>query len=111
MTEGEKLRLKKNGYSFMDITEHPELEQLNVQSAAVNVVPLSVGVTEHTKSLINSMAGDLDDQHLRADLAKLSSFWNRNYRSPWGLLSSNWIFDQALAVSSLNARHCMLSLY
>ena len=100
MTEGDKLRLKKAGHDFMDITDHPDLGQRNSLRARVKTDLPSVGLTKETKSFTRAMMDDLDDKHLRADIAKLSSFWNRNYRSPWGLLSSNWIHDQVEAVRS-----------
>jgi leucyl aminopeptidase len=104
MTEGNKFRLKKAGHDFMDITDHPDLGQHNSQRQRVKADLPSVGLSEQAKSSIKAMLIDLDDKHLRADIAKLSSFWNRNYRSTWGLLSSNWIYDQVQAVSKYNLR-------
>jgi len=108
MTEGDKFRLKKAGYNFMDITDHPNLGQINAQKTLTNHFLLdSNPVDDQTKSSIKSMMMELDDKHLRADIAKLSSFWNRNYRSNWGLSSSNWIYDQVEAVSCPN--YCLPS--
>jgi leucyl aminopeptidase len=98
MTEGDKYRLKKTGYNFMDITDHPNLGQINRQRALTNAVSLNNPIDDKTKSSIKAMMTGLDDKHLRADIAKLSSFWNRSYKSHWGLSSSNWIYDQVEAV-------------
>lgn len=97
MTEGDKLRLKKAGYAFMDITDHPDLGILNVKTKT-NILSPSLRLHGSDETFVKAMMEDLDDTHLRADIAKLSSFWNRSYRSRWGLLSSNWIHDQAEAV-------------
>jgi leucyl aminopeptidase len=98
MTEGDKYRLKKAGYNFMDITDHPNLGQINHQRGLANAVSLDNPIDDKTKSSIKAMMTGLDDKHLRADIAKLSSFWNRNYKSHWGLSSSDWIHDQVEAV-------------
>jgi len=94
VTEGDKFRLKKAGKSFMDVTDHPNLGQLNserVGTRASGGISLVAPIT--TKHEVKSMFSEIDDSHLRKDIAKLTSFWNRNYRTPWGLSSSNWIHD------------------
>ncbi|KAL1744154.1 Zn-dependent exopeptidase [Schizophyllum fasciatum] len=103
MTEGDKLRLKQQGREFMDITEHPNLGRLNAQRPQPMVKPeLSSSAFQGVGAARGLLAGEITTEHLRADIAKLSSFWNRNYRSNWGLLSSNWVFDH---VSSIVAAH------
>lgn len=76
----------------MDITDHQNLGKLNAQRLHANFV--SSTLTVNAKSAVEAMTADLDTEHLRKDIAHLSSFWNRNYRSPWGLASSNWIYQQ-----------------
>jgi hypothetical protein len=98
MTEGDKFRLKKAGYHFMDVTDHPDLGQRDSQRARVSAKLPSVGVSDQAQSSIKAMMIALDDKHLRADIAILSSFWNRCFRSVWGLLSSDWIHDHVKAV-------------
>ncbi|KZP19025.1 Zn-dependent exopeptidase [Athelia psychrophila] len=97
-SEGDKLRLKKDGVSFMDVTDNQRLGELNAQRLTTkSIQPLQV--LEERKLAVQSMfPADLDATHLKADIEKLSSFWNRSYRSQWGLLSSNWIYDQAEAI-------------
>lgn len=99
MTEGDKLRLKKDGRHFIDVTDHLDLGQMNAQRTHVPAVP----TTPHLANLklVSSMFEKLDDTHLRKDITKLTSFWNRSHRSRWGLLSSDWIHDQAELVRSL----------
>ena len=84
----------------MDVTDHPELGMLNAnkEKRAWYLKPL----TEELKAAIKSMLADpeINDAHLRKDLTKLSSFWNRSYRSPWGLLSSDWIYERVGDVST-----------
>jgi len=94
-TEGEKLRLKKAGKSFIDVTDHPRLGELNLARIRTDSLPGSSLGFDHVapKESVKAMISEIDDAHLRKDIAKLSSFWNRSYRSPWGLASSNWVHD------------------
>lgn len=99
MTEGDKFRLKRAGKDFMDITDYPELGLTNAsrnQSSAVAATSSSLAQAETD---IKAYTADLDDSYLRSDIAELSGFWTRAYFSPWGHLSSNWIYDHANAVS------------
>lgn len=98
MTEGDKLKLKKAGYTFMDITDHPDLGEINVRAPGAINISLSLRLSGEGKSSVKAMMKSLDDKHLRSDITKLSSFWNRSYRSAWGALSSNWIHDQVESV-------------
>lgn len=82
----------------MDITDHTELGKLNSKTYGTTSALPSLRLPNEAKSSVKAMMEVLDDKHLRADITKLSSFWNRSYRSGWGLLSSNWIHDQAETV-------------
>ncbi|KZP13852.1 Zn-dependent exopeptidase [Athelia psychrophila] len=102
MTEGDKLRLKKDGHSFVDVTDHLGLGQLNAQRGRIASIPTgslrTADVASRRWHAVASMLKDLDDSHLKKDIVKLTSFWNRSHRSRWGLLSSNWIHDQAESI-------------
>ena len=102
VSEGDKLRLKKDGFGFMDVTDYQDLGEINAQRLITKAIkPLQVN--EERKLAVRSMFPDLDTTYLKEDITKLSSFWTRNYRSQWGLLSSNWIYDQVDAVCSFAA--------
>jgi len=79
----------------MDITDHPHLGSINSQRTFTELFH-DTEITE--KSSVKSLFEGVDDTYLRKDIAKLSSFWNRNYRSPWGLASSNWVHDTVYKV-------------
>lgn len=100
MTEGDKLRLKRAGRSFMDITEHTDLGALNAQrpSQLHSSRALSPMLPPSDKERLRAAMEVLDEQNLRDDIATLSSFWNRNYRSEWGRKSSHWIFKHVQGI-------------
>ncbi|KZV80603.1 Zn-dependent exopeptidase [Exidia glandulosa HHB12029] len=94
MTEGDKLRLKRQGREFMDITDHTSLGAFNAQRASlVYARPPVSALANSTRDRLHVVMNSLDDKHLRKDIEILSSFWNRNYRSLWGKRSSDWIFS------------------
>lgn len=92
----------------MDVTDHPNLGELNAERQRMkprpeSFQPASVNEVSKIKELISSL--DLNDTHLREDIAKLTSFWNRSYKSPWGLLSSEWVYGKVWHVGHLH-RFC-----
>lgn len=90
--------MKKNGVHFMDVTDHLDLGERNKRRSA----PASFSQTpiQIADANIASMLDDLEDAipHMREDIMKLSSFWTRNAYSPWGLASSNWVYDHVSEV-------------
>jgi len=97
--------MKKDGIQFMDVSDHMHLGQLNAQRLT------DASFAQAPSSEINvktaSMLDDLEEAipNMRGDIVKLSSFWTRNYRSPWGLMSSNWVYDHVAEVRLL---HCTI---
>ncbi|EJD54524.1 Zn-dependent exopeptidase [Auricularia subglabra TFB-10046 SS5] len=102
MTEGDKLRLKRQGKAFIDITEHPDLGALNAHRASLRRVKaprvLEMSLDDAERSRVRKAIEVLDEQHLRDDIAVLSGFWNRNYRSEWGRRSSHWVFEHVQGI-------------
>jgi len=92
MTEADKLRLKRAGKDFEDLTETPDLGKLNAQRASqlYDKPPVSKLSAEDKEDVRRIWEG-ITDKHLRADIEKLTSFWNRNAYSNWGKLSSEWV--------------------
>ena len=90
--------MKKNGVHFMDVTDHLDLGERNKRRSA----PASFSQTpiQAADADIVSILDDLEDAipHMREDIMKLSSFWTRNAYSPWGLASSDWVYDHVSEV-------------
>ncbi|TFK55290.1 Zn-dependent exopeptidase [Heliocybe sulcata] len=92
LTEGDKLRLHRQGLKFTDITETRNLGQKNkvkVQ-AATEFPEISYG----TK--IRDVISHLSAHDMRDNLEKLTSFFNRFYKSENGGASSHWLYLQVL---------------
>jgi len=93
MTEGDKLRLKQEGLSFIDLTNFEEFE---VDSAFAEEVKSWPDIHQQTK--VNEAVSLLNVDNLRKNLGTLTSFYNRFYRSEYGVKSSRWIFDQVVEI-------------
>lgn len=104
MTEGDKLRLKKDGFDFMDITDHVNLGRYTTHVTEVEASAPVLSAIGDAKLSIRTMLDGVNDTHLRLDIAHLSSFWTRNYRSRWGLLSSNWIYEKVDSVRTISVK-------
>jgi hypothetical protein len=113
ITEGEKYLLRLEGVKFMDITEQPNLGRVNaLRSGFAERKHISgeIELPTHISNVgfIQSMYDALNATQAKEDIKKLSSFWTRNYRSPWGLASSNWIYHTVSEVRWFPER-CLIS--
>ncbi|KAH8818677.1 Zn-dependent exopeptidase [Flagelloscypha sp. PMI_526] len=99
VTEADKLRLLQDNYAFLDITEQPNFTSRPVLPKTFNS-PQVQYLTKDSNSFVKPVEDDLDGviENLKADLTKLTSFWTRNYKTHWGLQSSNWLFDHVSAL-------------
>ncbi|PRT53569.1 Leucine aminopeptidase 1 [Wickerhamiella sorbophila] len=98
-TFNEMLALKRDGVTFMDVTDFPlEFGSLNV-AADVNY-PSKV----YYKEMIQELSGNLSKAELESTLTKLTSFYTRYCKSETGLESSLWLRDQVADIVSQSAR-------
>jgi bacterial leucyl aminopeptidase len=90
----------------MDVTDQPNLGSLNAERLhASSIIQGSLLSSEITpKEFVKTMLSDIEDTYLRKDIANLTSFWTRWYRSSWGLKSSNWLYDTVQNVSTCRER-------
>jgi len=92
MTEGDKLRLKRQGLSFMDLTGREDIFSLagsEKQTEWPNLV--------HQDRVIE-IIDTLQINEMIYNLGNLTSFYNRYYRSDYGVHSSRWIHDKLLEI-------------
>jgi leucyl aminopeptidase len=116
MTEGDKLRLKKQGLSFMDLTGRQDVsrsteKQTGMFCRARSIRPqyennsITVPVTAEWPEVryqtkVHEIVQSLKMEEMVYNLGNLTSFFNRYYRSESGVQSSRWIYDKLLEVGS-----------
>ncbi|KAG5918063.1 hypothetical protein E4U42_007012 [Claviceps africana] len=95
MTEGDKLRLKRQGKKFADVTDHDEFIQANQRSSQAAQAHLP---TLSHQGLVKSLLPLVSTQRLRSDLETLTSFYSRYYICEYGERSALWLHDQIAEV-------------
>ncbi|KAF8548611.1 Zn-dependent exopeptidase [Imleria badia] len=94
MTEGDKLRLKKQGLSFMDLTAH---ENTLFRSTFYSNTDIEWPDLRHQER-VHEVIKDLDVEEMAHNLGNLTTFYNRYYRSQYGAQSSRWIYNKVLEI-------------
>ncbi|KAH7369746.1 hypothetical protein BKA65DRAFT_4547 [Rhexocercosporidium sp. MPI-PUGE-AT-0058] len=89
MTEGDKLRLRRKGKKFIDITEHEEFyaQQIDTESGKANLPNL---VHRH---LVKPLFRRVSTNRMHDVLKHMTSYYNRYYGGTTGALSAQWLHD------------------
>lgn len=115
MTEGDKLRLRKQGKKFIDITEHADFYADQVHDlAAGKPRKLTVGRSRSWslfnmpiidlpdlvhESLIRPLFPKVDQKRMTDVLYHMTSYYNRYFGDIHGELSSVWLHNHVAQVS------------
>ncbi|ODQ63749.1 Zn-dependent exopeptidase [Nadsonia fulvescens var. elongata DSM 6958] len=120
VTEEQKLALKRQGKKFMDITHHVYLvppvsgdydsNKLKVPASVIKPLsflenqeisyPLELTYQDDINPLLNS----INTTSMRNNLATLSSFFTRYYKSQTGLQSSQWLTEEIRFIAKQNPK-------
>ncbi|PYH97635.1 Zn-dependent exopeptidase [Aspergillus ellipticus CBS 707.79] len=89
MTEGDKLRLRRSGKKFMDITEHEEFyaDPVHALSGTANLPALT------HQSLVKPLFEQVEKEHMEYVLRHMTSYYNRYYGGIHGEMSSQWLYN------------------
>ncbi|WVF69440.1 hypothetical protein IAT40_004217 [Kwoniella sp. CBS 6097] len=87
MTEGDKLRLRKKGKKFMDLTDSQDTLGGSFMAGHANTPNIT-----HQR-FIRPVFADLKISHMNDVLVKATSFFNRYYHSETGVQSARWLRD------------------
>ncbi|KAJ5115790.1 peptidase family M28 [Penicillium angulare] len=90
MTEGDKLRLRKQGKKFVDITDHADFYADQVHDMAAGKPHLPALVHE---SLIRPLFPKVDQERMTGVLHHMTSYYNRYFGDIHGELSSVWLHN------------------
>ncbi|KAH9214936.1 hypothetical protein DL95DRAFT_364949 [Leptodontidium sp. 2 PMI_412] len=89
MTEGDKLRLRRKGKKFVDITEHEEFYAQQVDAAAGKANLPDLRHQPLVKPLFHRVSTD----RMHGVLKHMTSYYNRYYGGTTGALSAAWLHD------------------
>ncbi|KAH7921426.1 Zn-dependent exopeptidase [Leucogyrophana mollusca] len=106
MTEGDKLRLRREGLKFVDLTDHQDLKGDSFLRMQASESWPKLQYQEKVHEIIGHLSIDSMQENLR----NLTSFYNRYYLSNHGVKSSRWVYDQILKIISTAPPSVRLSL-
>ncbi|KAK3381062.1 hypothetical protein B0H63DRAFT_474830 [Podospora didyma] len=93
MTEGDKLRLRRQRKKFMDITEHKDFyaKQKNQASTAVAGKAHLPDLTH--QRLVKPLFPHISTKRMSAVVSHMTGFYSRFYGGTYGEMSSEWLHD------------------
>merc|ERR1711939_473465 len=89
VTDEEKWELRRQGQSFFDITDTPELGLSQHEQSTVKF-PKKTAYNESVSPLLK----ELDKKQMKKHLETFTGFHTRYYKSDYGAQSSAWLLDQ-----------------
>ncbi|KAL0953837.1 hypothetical protein HGRIS_005015 [Hohenbuehelia grisea] len=100
-TEDQKLDLMRQGVKFIDVTETYEIEQAIPKSAAK--APAATFPAPSHQTAVKALTATISLANMQSNLATLSNFNNRYYKSSTGADGSNWILSTVQGIASGHA--------
>ncbi|KAH3673262.1 hypothetical protein WICMUC_003721 [Wickerhamomyces mucosus] len=101
VTETDKLKFRRNGVRFIDITNHQNwfwsTKEEKVKVPIYNY-PTNISYSKQVEDLVE----DINKDNLKSNLAEFSSFYSRYYKSDNGLKSSTWLFERLQSIIADN---------
>ncbi|KDN64787.1 putative peptidase family M28, partial [Colletotrichum sublineola] len=113
MTEGDKLRLRRKGRKFRDITDFQELykDSVDAQSGkATNHAAIADLPKIAHQHLIRPLFPKVNQTEMHDVLEHMTSYYNRYYGGPTGEESSVWLHDHIAGIIAASPLHAHISL-
>ncbi|EFQ35787.1 peptidase family M28 [Colletotrichum graminicola] len=105
MTEGDKLRLRRKGRKFRDMTDFQELyDSVDTQSGKANLPEIA-----HQR-LVRPLFSKVNQTEMHDVLEHMTSYYNRYYGGPTGEESSVWLHDHIAGIIAESPLHAHISL-
>ncbi|GAP86703.1 putative peptidase family M28 [Rosellinia necatrix] len=103
MTEGDKLRLRRNGRKFKDITDYQD-EVASWRAGHAHLPELS------HQALVKPLFPKISTDTMRGALTRLTSFYNRYYGDVYGEQSAQWLHGHIADIIASAPFHSHISL-
>ncbi|KAF6832150.1 peptidase family m28 [Colletotrichum musicola] len=107
MTEGDKLRLRRKGKKFRDVTKHQGL----YEGSSVGAFSGKANLPKIThQRLIKPLFPKVNQTEMREVLTHMTSYYNRYFDGPTGEESSQWLHDHIAEIIASAPYHTHISL-
>ncbi|KAK3995207.1 leucine aminopeptidase 1 [Cladorrhinum sp. PSN332] len=93
MTEGDKLRLRRQKKKFMDITDHHEFYAQEKKQATTSVAGKANLPALTHQNLVKPLFPHISTSRMREVVAHMTSYYTRWYGGTHGEMSSEWLRD------------------
>lgn len=97
-TEWEKLKLRRSGVNFFDVTDHVSWF-FNTEEPAI-VPKYNYPTKVRHNETVNELIGEINKENLQKNLAGLSSFFSRYYKSEHGRESAQWLIEKIKSITA-----------
>ncbi|KAI3318806.1 peptidase family M28 [Xylariaceae sp. AK1471] len=104
MTEGDKLRLRRKGRKFKDITDYQQQDVDALWAGQAHLPKLT------HQSLVKPLFRKISTDNMRQVLKHLTSYYNRYYGDVYGEQSAQWLHDQVFDIIKNAPFHTHISL-
>ncbi|KAI1154180.1 hypothetical protein F4825DRAFT_412834 [Nemania diffusa] len=110
MTEGDKLRLRRKGLKFKDITDYQDDNDNDNDDVSASFAGRAhlPKLTHH--SLVKPLFPKISTDTMRKVLTRLTSFYNRYYGDIYGEQSAQWLHDHIADIIKTAPFHTHISL-
>ncbi|KAI1170500.1 hypothetical protein F4777DRAFT_591903 [Nemania sp. FL0916] len=103
MTEGDKLRLRRDGRKFKDITDYQD----DVTASVAGKAHLPKLIHQR---LVKPLFARIETERMRGVLGQFTGFYNRYYGDVYGEQSAQWLHDHIGAIIGTAPFHTHISL-
>lgn len=94
--ENEKLKLKRDGINFIDVTHFPNF--ISKENNDVYIPKYNYPTSPRNIKVLNSANFNVNKTFMYENLATFTSFYTRYYKSEYGYDSFNWLFKRICEV-------------
>ncbi|KAH9908201.1 Zn-dependent exopeptidase [Xylariomycetidae sp. FL2044] len=110
VTEEEKWALKREGKTFIDITNHPNLASGAHAANAAKFAAVRYPSRMAQTAAVNGLIAQLSASNLETRLTTFSGFQNRYYRSTYGRQASDWLLAEIAEIVDASGASAAISL-
>ncbi|TFB02637.1 Leucine aminopeptidase 1 [Trichoderma ghanense] len=109
MTEGDKLRLKRQGKKFVDITDHEDFYKEQVHALAGEARRVDLPKLSHQR-LVKSLLPRVSTEKMHDVLEHMTGYYTRYFGSVTGEESSQWLYNHIAEIIKNAPFHTHISL-
>ncbi|KAF7541620.1 hypothetical protein G7054_g411 [Neopestalotiopsis clavispora] len=109
MTVGAKMRLRRQGKKFMDVTDYHDMYKEQVGALSGKAKPIELPDLTHQR-LVKPLFPQVSTSRMHDVLKHMTSYYNRYYGGVIGETSAQWLHDHIAEIIAQSPFHTHISL-